>query len=75
MEVEVRTGIIQIVGRISADLPAVGVVPVEGEVVGEPGVQLIQAHLLAGGAGEGLDTPGQGWSGMVRDGQGWSGMV
>ena len=30
------------------DLPAVGVVPVEGEAVGEPGVDVVQAHLLAG---------------------------
>ena len=29
-------------------LPAVRVVPVEGEVVGEPGVDLVQAQLLPG---------------------------
>ena len=38
------------------DLPAVGVVPVEGEAVGEPGVDVVQAHLLTGSIGQGLKS-------------------
>ena len=35
-------------------LPAVRVVPVEGKVVCEPGVDVIEAHLLTGRIGQGL---------------------
>ena len=35
-------------------LPAVRVVPVEGEAVGEPGVDVVQAHLLTGRIGQSL---------------------
>ena len=35
-------------------LPAVRVVPVEGEVVGEPGVDLVQAQLLPGSGRQSL---------------------
>ena len=38
------------------DLPAVGVVPVEGEAVGEPGVDVVQAHLLAWCVGQCLKS-------------------
>ena len=38
------------------DLPAVWVVPVEGEAVGEPGVDVVQAHLLAGRIGQRLKS-------------------
>ena len=37
-------------------LPAVRVVPVEGEVVGEPGVDLVQAQLLAGSGRQSLTS-------------------
>ena len=32
------------------------VVPVEGEAVGEPGVDVVQAHLLPGRVGQGLES-------------------
>ena len=35
-------------------LPAVRVVPVEGKVVCEPGVDVVEAHLLTGRIGQGL---------------------
>ena len=38
----------------SGHLPAVRVVPVEGKVVCEPGVDVVEAHLLAGRIGQGL---------------------
>ena len=37
-------------------LPAVRVVPVEGEVVGEPGVDLVQAQLLPGSGRQSLTS-------------------
>ena len=42
--------------QVDDDLPAVWVVPVEGEAVGEPGVDVVQAHLLAGSIGQGLKS-------------------
>ena len=38
----------------SGHLPAVRVVPVEGKVVCEPGVDVVEAHLLTGRIGQGL---------------------
>ena len=37
-------------------LPAVRVVPVEGKVVCEPGVDVVEAHLLAGRVGKCLKS-------------------
>ena len=42
--------------QVDDDLPAVWVVPVEGEAVGEPGVDVVQAHLLAGRVGQCLKS-------------------
>ena len=40
--------------KYSFNLPAVGVVSVEGKVVGEPVVDVVESQLVAGRGGEGL---------------------